>query len=120
MGLFSTHSNASFPWIQLTDKSQLYDAVACSEQKPVVFFKHSTRCAISSMVLNRFEASWKLTDACDFYLLDLLAYRNISDEIASLFNIHHQSPQLILISNNEVIYDASHDSIIASDVENRI
>jgi bacillithiol system protein YtxJ len=120
MGLFSRHSKSSFPWIQLTDKGQLNEALVGSEQKSVLFFKHSTRCGISSMVLNRFEASWKATDDCDFYLVDLLAYRTISDEMASLFQIQHQSPQLILIRNHDVIYHASHDSIIASDFENRI
>ena len=106
---------ALFNWIPLTETDQLQDIIKLSKTKLVVIFKHSTRCGISRGVLSQFE---KATDSNEenvaFYFLDLLKYRNISNEIASLFNVYHQSPQALLIKNGEVVSHNSHYDIISS------
>lgn len=120
MGFFSSTKNntASFPWIELVSIDQLTSILKNSENKPVLLFKHSTRCSISSMALNRFENEWdKTNDSVDLYYLDLLNYRDVSNEIASATNVVHQSPQAIVIKNNEVIYEASHNSISAKNIQ---
>lgn len=105
-------------WIHLTSQGQLEEAINLSEAKPQLFFKHSTRCIISKMALQAFESSRVLdSGAADFYLLDLLNYRNISNEIADRLNIIHQSPQAIMLSKNEVIYSETHDRIDGSKVQ---
>ena len=45
-------------WKQLTDLQQLEQLKEASFDVPILFFKHSTRCSISLMVLNRFEREW--------------------------------------------------------------
>ena len=45
-------------WKQLTDFQQLKQLTEASYQDPVLFFKHSTRCSLSVMALNRFERDW--------------------------------------------------------------
>lgn len=120
MGFFSSTKNntPSFPWIELVSIDQLTSILKNSENKPVLLFKHSTRCSISSMALNRFENEWdKTNDSADLYYLDLLNYREISGEIESATNVVHQSPQVIVIKNNEVIYEASHNSISAKNIQ---
>jgi bacillithiol system protein YtxJ len=47
------------------------------------------------------------------YFLDLLNHRDISNEIASKFEVVHQSPQLLLIKNGKSIYNTSHENIDA-------
>ena len=42
-------------WIPLQEMSQLDEIVTRSHQNLQVIFKHSTRCSISSMALNRLE-----------------------------------------------------------------
>jgi len=97
-------------WIPLQRMEQLEELVANSEKRPQVIFKHSTRCSISSMVLGRLERETP-PEGWDFYLLDLLAHRTISSAIAENFQVHHESPQVILIKNNEVVMDESHMAI---------
>lgn len=105
-------------WIHLTSQEQLEEAINLSETKPQLFFKHSTRCIISKMALQAFESSSVLDlSTADFYLLDLLNYRTISNEIAERLNIVHQSPQAIMLSKNEVIYSETHDRIDGSRVQ---
>jgi bacillithiol system protein YtxJ len=122
MGLFSSfksNDKVAFPWIELTSSEQLKQAIESSIENAVILFKHSTRCSISSMAKSRFESNWN-TDLSDvsIYYLDLITHRNISNEIAELTGIEHQSPQAIVLKNKEVIYDASHSEISAKAIEN--
>jgi bacillithiol system protein YtxJ len=103
-------------WINLITPEQVNKIKLKSAQKAQVIFKHSTRCNISSMVLNRLERSDVPDDAADFYYLDLIAYRNISNKIAEDFNVYHQSPQILVIRNGECVYDESHNSIMMDDI----
>ncbi len=124
MGLFSSfksNDKVAFPWIELTSSEQLKQAIESSVENAVILFKHSTRCSISSMAKSRFESNWNTElSKVSIYYLDLIAHRNISNEIAELTGIEHQSPQAIVLKNKEVIYDASHSEISAKAIENLI
>jgi bacillithiol system protein YtxJ len=100
-------------WIPLTNLGQLNEIMMLSEVKPVLIFKHSTRCSVSRMALKQFENEFDLAEEVDTYFLDLLEYRDVSNEIASRFQVEHQSPQLILIKDGKAIYDVSHSAIDA-------
>jgi bacillithiol system protein YtxJ len=84
-------------WNALTDLEQLNEIISLSSEKPVVIFKHSTRCSISRMALKQFENEFDFSDKVTPYFLDLIAHREISNGIASRFSVVHQSPQLLLI-----------------------
>lgn len=100
------------PWHQLQDITQLDSIVEESKQMPVAIFKHSTRCGISRMVLRQFEKGYKFEDSqIKLYFLDLLAHRNISNEIVDRFGVAHESPQIILLKNEKVVHHDSHNSI---------
>jgi len=102
----------------LTHSEQLNEIKTISENQPVMIFKHSTRCSISSMALHRIEAHQDelLKAIPSIYLLDLIRLRALSNEIALIFGVHHESPQILLIMNGECIYEASHTEIAAKDV----
>ncbi|MCB0442877.1 MAG: bacillithiol system redox-active protein YtxJ [Flavobacterium sp.] len=117
-----TNSNQEKPsklkWIQLTDLGQLNELMELSFQKPVLIFKHSTRCSISRFALKNFENDYDFSEGnLQSFYLDLLAYRNISNEIASRFGVTHQSPQILLIKEAKCIYHISHDGIVFEDVK---
>lgn len=106
------------PWNVLRRMEQLDEILDQSKTKPVAIFKHSTRCGISRGVLKLFERNYKLTDEqLKLYYLDLLQNRDISNEIAARFKVHHESPQMIVIKNGVVVYQDSHHAIQASDLE---
>lgn len=98
--------------------AQLDEIDAISELKPVVIFKHSTRCVISRFALKQFDAAYNYEeDKMDWYLLDLLNHRDVSNEIAYRYNVQHQSPQILVIKNGKAIYHDSHDGIDANDLK---
>ena len=100
-------------WIPITAISQLDTLAETSKTETVLIFKHSTRCGISSMVIKQFE---KMLNASEekitVHYLDLLNYREISDEIAAKFQVFHQSPQLLVLKNGVVVAHASHYDIL--------
>jgi bacillithiol system protein YtxJ len=107
-------------WNQLKDLGQLNEIVVASNTKPVIIFKHSTTCSISRMALKNFEREFDLQEEITTYFLDLLNHRDISNEIASKFEVVHQSPQLLLIKNEKSIYSTSHENIDATVLREKI
>ncbi|NBR13719.1 MAG: bacillithiol system redox-active protein YtxJ [Crocinitomicaceae bacterium] len=108
-------------WEHLTSENQLNNSWELSNKKAQLFFKHSTRCNISTMALNRFEGSGILNnEAIECYYLDLLNYRDLSNLIAEKSGVQHQSPQVIVIRNGEVIYSESHGMINGREIEKMI
>ena len=97
-------------WIEITDLQEIESIKKLSFNKSQLIFKHSTRCSISSMVKNRLEKG-EVQSKIDFYLLDLIKHRDISNSIAETFNVHHESPQVILVKNGECTFSESHYDI---------
>lgn len=102
-------------WNHLTDDEQLQQLIAASNTKPQVIFKHSTRCSISSVAYQRLQKAQQ-PDGMDFYYLDLLAHRPLSNKIADLFKVHHESPQVLVIRDGKCVYDESHLAISMTDI----
>ena len=103
------------PWHPLTGMEQLDEIEQESHKQLVVIFKHSTRCGISRMVLRNFENEFASTSEKELklYFLDLLSNRDISNEIASIFGVRHESPQLLIIKEGKVVQHESHHGIKA-------
>jgi bacillithiol system protein YtxJ len=97
-------------WIDLNNIRQLAEIKELSKTRPQVIFKHSTRCSISTMAKSRLERNVQ-PDSGDFYFLDLLKHRSISDQVAEDFAVTHESPQVLLIKNTECVYEESHSGI---------
>ncbi len=105
-------------WINLNSKEvvdQIIDVE--SESRTCIIFKHSTSCSISGMAHYRLSDDWdKRLDDTSFYYLDLLAYRDVSNYIAEKLQVHHESPQVIIVKNGETSYDVSHLDIQVADI----
>lgn len=120
MGLFSrnTSSTVSFPWIEIKSVKQLNEVLEAANEKPIMLFKHSTRCSISVMALNRFQKEWNIEDDRIVpYFVDLLEHRDVSNEIEAMTDVQHHSPQAIVWSKNKALYSASHNGISASKIQ---
>ena len=107
-------------WIELTDLGQLNEISTLSSEKAVAIFKHSTRCSISRMALKQFENEFDSSDKVTLYFLDLIAHRDVSNEITQRFGVTHQSPQLILIKDGKAVYHVSHSDIDAEELGKKV
>ena len=102
-------------WINLETDSKIADLKQNSGYS--LIFKHSSRCSISLMAKRRMDMDLAdLPDQVKPYFLDLIAYRSISNLISETFQVHHESPQLLLIKDGECILDQSHGDISITEV----
>lgn len=102
-------------WILLEKEEQLTEINQVSATRPQLIFKHSTRCSISSVIKSRLNRG-TLPEHIDFYYLDLIAYRALSDAIAERYGIRHESPQVLLIKDGKCVYDESHSAVYMEDI----
>jgi len=127
MGLFdlfkrnesSSRSNTDqITWMPLTSTDELDELVSRSIKRPQLIFKNSTSCGISSMALRSFEARYELNpDQADLHMLHIQYNRPLSNEIAQRFKVRHESPQLLIIKNGNVVGAASHGAISEVSIE---
>ena len=119
--MLKTKKEMNKNWSNLTEENQIAEIIALSSSIPVYIFKHSTTCGISAQAKENVEISYKNTDKpLSFYYLDLLKFRSISNEVASKLNVHHQSPQLILIHDGQVAFTTSHHKIKATIIKDSL
>jgi bacillithiol system protein YtxJ len=103
-------------WNLLTTEVQLKELLERSNQVPQVIFKYSSRCSISEVAKSRLERK-AAPSAVEFYFLDIIAHRSLSNKVAKDLAVHHESPQILLIRNGECIYEESHLAIQMGEIE---
>lgn len=106
-------------WKHLTDEKELGNILSPENEKVNLIFKHSTSCSISATALDRLTRKWNedKMSGTETYYVDLLAYRNLSNEISRATGIAHQSPQVIVVKDGEVLYENSHFGIDYQEIE---
>lgn len=104
-------------WKELNDLQQLSTIDALSQEKTILIFKHSTSCSISAIAKMRLEDQWESSgEYGQIYYLDIHRFRSISNEIAKHYQVHHESPQLLVIKKGECILASRHLSITLDEV----
>jgi bacillithiol system protein YtxJ len=84
---------------------------ALSGDSPEAFllYKHSPRCPVSTWAKRALQSSkplpWRLLE------VDVLAQRELSQDLARWLGVHHESPQLILVVRGKAEAHVSHDSV---------
>ncbi|MEM7656781.1 MAG: bacillithiol system redox-active protein YtxJ [Bacteroidota bacterium] len=99
-------------WQSLTQPEQLAEIDRASHERPQLIFKHSISCGISAQAQYQLQsATDDLAEGFDLHYLDLINHRPASNEVAAHWKIPHQSPQVLIIKDGEVVYHASHFGI---------
>ena len=109
---FSKSKSKSHRWEYLRDVNTFNQLVHESTENPLVIFKHSTRCPISSMALDRFnDAASEIAAESNLVMIDVIDYRPTSLHVADALGVMHQSPQVLVVHNEKAVYDNSHNGI---------
>ena len=96
---------------ELTTLDQLTGLLAATHDR-VVIFKHSTQCSISEAAHGEVMAAFaEFPAAADWVLLDLLEHRDVSNQVAKLLGIKHESPQFIVLEKGVVKSVLNHRAI---------
>lgn len=94
----------------------LQDLDAClseSTQGPILIFKHSTACPISSEAYRHVDAYENTRAESDpkVYIVKVIEERPVSNQIAQELALQHKSPQLLLVKDRAVVWSSSHYGI---------
>lgn len=102
-------------WNVLETLEQLDAVFLASNSRSQLLFKHSTRCPVSSHAWSHLkESTGLLMPAFDLHFLDLIQFREVSNQIELRTGVPHQSPQVICLKGGEATYNSSHHHIEAA------
>jgi len=106
---------------ELQSVDDLNDALRESTTRPVLLFKHSLTCPISTRAFDELRSYLNNADPrISYKLITVQTAPAVSDEAASRLQVRHQSPQAILVKHGAEIWHASHYDITASALEQAI
>lgn len=117
MGFFSSRATDAHPWNKVSQSTAIDSLLEASFERPQLVFKHSTRCSISAWALKDFERAWAWDNSpAEPHFLDLIAHRDVSNYVAEVSGVIHQSPQVLVFRDGTCIYHASHQAIDAQEI----
>jgi bacillithiol system protein YtxJ len=117
---FSTELNVSEQWVRPESKEDL-DQIFSKAGRISAIFKHSSACGTSAFVLRSLEKNLsEFSENVDFYIIEVRSQRNLSNYIAEKTGVRHESPQLILLKDGEMLWNASHSAIYPENVSGQI
>ncbi|WP_042459763.1 bacillithiol system redox-active protein YtxJ [Neobacillus dielmonensis] len=89
------------------DSVDEFNQIVNNEAK-FLLLKHSLTCPISQAAYKEYEKFSEENSSISTYYLAVQDARPLSNEIAEKYSIKHESPQTILFSNGEALWNASH------------
>jgi bacillithiol system protein YtxJ len=98
-------------FFRIDDQAALENLLTDSKQKPVIVFKHSNACPISSRAYREMENFEGQVN-----ILEVQSARDVSRELANLTGIRHETPQVIVLRDGKAVWNASHFDVTAGDV----
>jgi bacillithiol system protein YtxJ len=103
------------PFIEISDPKKLDELLTESNERPVVLFKHSEHCSISSWAYRELET---LSDPIKLVVVQ--SARTLSNEISTRMGIKHESPQAIVLRNGKPVWTGSHGQVTAAAITQAI
>ncbi len=93
----------------ITSLPELDHVLRESSRRPVVIFKHSTRCGISAHAFQAYR-DWVAGRAEGplYTVIEVREARPVSDALAKRTGVRHESPQAFVIRDGDVVWAGSH------------
>jgi len=97
-------------YYQITSTSALAEMMKLSEQEPILFFKHSHTCGISDRAFREFKRYLESPESAQARncVIVIQTAREVSNQLAHLLNVQHESPQAILVRDGQAVWNDSH------------
>lgn len=116
-----TDSMKDSSWNTLSDSEEFQSILEKSTSQPQLIYKHSNQCSVSFIAKEDLDSkSEKLSQFADLYMIDVIQQREISNTIATLLKVRHESPQALLLKDGSVVWIGSHWDVNAQEILNRL
>jgi bacillithiol system protein YtxJ len=102
-------------FIPIEDKDALDRFLTETNGSPAVIMKHSNTCGISS------RAYREMSDfAGPVGLVTVQDARSVSDDIERITGVPHETPQVLILRENKVLFMASHFDVKAAKIASEL
>jgi bacillithiol system protein YtxJ len=81
-----------------------------------VIYKHSPICGTSRWARGEVLAFVESHPDTPVYEVNVVSSREVSQEIARRLEVTHESPQVIVIQDGAVVWNASHSGVLSGDL----
>lgn len=115
--LLQNNSKKDTFWNGICNEEELKEAILSSNAAPILILKHSYRCSVSFIAKKNLEGGLGVSippENC--YLIDVIKDRDVAHVLSNQFSIRHESPQLFLVDNAELVWYGSHSSVNADNL----
>lgn len=110
--LGSTKEKEEELWFQISTTQDADGVIKASNQKTQVILKHSGSCGISFFAKKGLDSiPNEELESVDMYIVDVIHDRNLAYYLADRFSVRHESPQILIIKNEKVIWHGSHNAV---------
>jgi len=103
-----------FKWFQAPaeqEETTGFDFAGFTQQNLAIVFKHSQTCPVSWMANQQVQGFIQAHPEVPIYTLIVQKERGLSNQIAEVTGIRHESPQILVFRQGQVVADASHAEI---------
>lgn len=111
----------STTWNTISEPEETQTLVEKSKKHPQLIYKHSNQCSVSFIAKKGLDSNIeKLSQFADLYIIDVIRQRDISNAIATLLKVRHESPQALLLKDGNVVWKGSHWDVDAEEILSRL
>lgn len=115
--LGSTQEKKEELWFQISSTQEADGVISASKEKTQVIFKHSGSCGVSFFAKKNLDSiPAEELSVANMYIVDVIRDRNLAYYLADRFSIRHESPQILVIKNEKVVWHGSHNSVNAENL----
>lgn len=114
-------TDSGFDWQPIESTEQVDEVLLASNTDTRIIFKHSPRCATSYFARNDLEKYPKEeTESLVFHMIDVIRHREVSRYLADRVEVRHESPQVFVICNGEVVWHGSHHHVQSDNIRENL
>jgi bacillithiol system protein YtxJ len=105
-------------WLNIDSDEKIREIKELSQSSRVLIFKFSPKCVVSYIMRILFEREWNEKKMkMETYIVNIKEYKELSDKIASEFEVEHKTPQILIIETGKCVFSASHGKVLVSNIK---
>lgn len=106
------------PLVRIERIEDVDDLLAASADTPVLVYKHSYSCGTSAYALDELmDLLHGPAPEARYAMVGVQTHRDVSNAIAARLGVRHETPQVLLIRDGQVVWSASHHRVTAAAIE---
>ena len=86
-------------------------ARAFAEEPELLIYKHPPACWAGVRAARELTALLQEDPALPLWWVDVVGERALSNQLAAMFGVRHESPQALLLRRGELVWSGSHGSV---------